>query len=157
GTQKIGSSEDDVAINASPNRLEELNDLPIKAINGSTIYIRDVAHVRNGYPPQTNIVRVDGPPAGLLSIQKIGNPATLDIISEVRPRLPLIQAGLPQGLEVRPIGDQSLFVRASITGVLREALVAACLTALMILIFLGSWRSTLIIAVSIPLSILTSI
>jgi CzcA family heavy metal efflux pump len=157
GTQKIGTSEYDVAINASPQKLEDLNDLPIKSIGGSTIYIHDVAHVRNGYPPQTNIVRVDGKRAVLLSIQKVGNASTLDIISEVKHRLPQIQASLPPGLNVRPIGDQSLFVEASITGVLREALVAACLTALMILIFLGSWRSTLIIAVSIPLSILTSI
>jgi CzcA family heavy metal efflux pump len=157
GTQKIGTSEYDVAINASPQKLDELNDLPIRSVGGSTIYIRDVAHVRNGYPPQTNIVRVDGKRAVLLSIQKVGNASTLDIISEVKHRLPQIQAGLPQGLNVRPIGDQSLFVRASINGVLREALVAACLTALMILVFLGSWRSTLIIAVSIPLSILTSI
>jgi multidrug efflux pump subunit AcrB len=157
GTQKIGGSEYDVSINASPDRVEELNDLPIKAIGTSTIYIRDVAHVRNGYPPQTNIVRVDGKRAVLLSIQKTGNASTLDIISELKRRLPGIQASLPPGLDIHPIADQSLFVRASITGVLREALVAACLTALMILVFLGSWRSTLIIAASIPLSILTSI
>ncbi|HEX4348174.1 MAG TPA: efflux RND transporter permease subunit, partial [Vicinamibacterales bacterium] len=157
GTEKIGSHEYDVSINASPDRLEELNDLPIRSVGTATIYVRDVAHVRNGYPPQTNIVRVDGHRAVLMSIQKIGNASTLDIIQEVRNRLPRIQATLPPGLDVHPIGDQSLFVRASITGVLREALVAACLTALMILIFLGSWRSTLIIAVSIPLSILTSI
>ena len=157
GTQKIGSTEYDVDINASPKTIEELNDLPIRTVGGSTIYIRDVAHVRDGFPPQTNIVRVDGQRAALLTIQKVGNASTLDIINNVKKALPRIEASLPPELEIKPLADQSLFVQASITGVLREAVIAACLTALMILVFLGSWRSTVIIAVSIPLSILTSI
>ncbi len=157
GTQKIGGSEYDVAVNASPRRVDELNDLPIKTVGTTTIAIRDVAHVHDGYPPQTNIVRVDGQRAVLVTIQKVGNASTLDIIARVKSLLPGIRASLPPALDIKPIGDQSLFVRASISGVLREAVVAACLTALMILIFLGSWRSTIIIAVSIPLSILVSI
>src|SRR5262249_10621234 len=132
GTQKIGGYEYDVDLNASPKRGAELNDLPIKVSGKPPIYIRDVAHVRDGFPPQTNIVRVNGQRAVLLTIQKVGNTSTLDIISRVKSLLPPIQAGLPQGLEVHAIGDQSLFVRASINGVLREAIVAACLTALMI-------------------------
>jgi CzcA family heavy metal efflux pump len=157
GTQKIGGSEYDVSVNASPKRVEELNDLPIKTVGTTTILIRDVAHVRDGYPPQTNIVRVNGQRAVLMTIQKVGNASTLDIIAHVKALLPEIKASLPPALDILPIGDQSLFVRASINGVLREAVVAACLTALMILIFLGSWRSTIIIAVSIPLSVLVSI
>src|SRR5471032_54576 len=155
GTQKLGSLEYDVDINASPKTVEELNDLPIRTVAGNTVYIHDVAHVRDGFPPQTNIVRVDGSRAALLTIQKVGNASTLDIINNVKKALPKIEAGLP--LEIKPLADQSVFVEASISGVLREALIAACLTALMILVFLGSWRSTLIIAVSIPLSILCSI
>src|SRR3954462_14472274 len=157
GTQKIGSTEYDVDMNASPKTVEELNDLPIRTVGGSTIYIHDVAHVRNGYPPQTNIVRVNGSRAALLTIKKVGNASTLDIIRNIKAALPRIQAGLPPELDIKPLADQSLFVKASITGVLREALIAACLTALMILVFLGSWRSTVIIAASIPLSILSSI
>jgi CzcA family heavy metal efflux pump len=157
GTSKIGDLEYDVRLQGSPERVEELNDLPIKTVDGTPIYIRDVAHVRNGYPPQTNIVRVNGQRASLLTIMKTGQASTLDIISRVKETLPRIAAGLPQDLEIRPLADQSLFVSAAIQGVIREAVIAACLTALMILTFLGSWRSTLIIAVSIPLSILTSI
>src|SRR5471032_418175 len=157
GTQKLGSLEYDVDINASPKTVEELNDLPIRTVAGNTVYIHDVAHVRDGFPPQTNIVRVDGSRAALLTIQKVGNASTLDIINNVKTLLPKIEAGLPPELEIKPLADQSVFVEASISGVLREALVAACLTALMILVFLGSWRSTVIIAVSIPLSILSSI
>src|SRR5207253_2324402 len=119
--------------------------------------IRDVAYVRDGFPPQTNIVRVNGHRASLLTIQKNGNASTLDIISGIKSLLPHIMSGLPPELKVEPLADQSLFVRASIDGVVREALIAACLTGFMILIFLGSWRSTIIIAVSIPLSILCSI
>src|SRR6202140_5152815 len=122
-----------------------------------TIYIRDVAQVRDGNPPQTNIVMVDGQRAALMTILKLGNTSTLDIINEIKQQLPTVLASLPPEFRARPIADQSLFVRASINGVVREAVIAACLTGLMILIFLGSWRSTLIIAVSIPLSILTSI
>ena len=157
GTQKLGSTEYDVDINASPKTIEELNDLPIRTVGSNTIYIHDVAHVRDGFPPQTNIVRVDGSRAALLTIQKVGNASTLDIINNVKKALPRIEASLPPELEIKPLADQSVFVEASISGVLREALVAACLTALMILVFLGSWRSTVIIAVSIPLSILSSI
>ena len=157
GTSKIGSFEYDVNLNGSPQKVSELNDLPIKTVGGTPIYIRDVAHVRNGFPPQTNIVRVDGRRASLITVQKSGNASTLDVIDRVKQRIPEVLPSLPDGLEVKPLLDQSVFVRASINGVLREAVVAACLTALMILIFLGSWRSTIIIAVSIPLSILTSI
>ena len=157
GTTKIGQFEYDVDLNGSPKTVAELNDLPIKRVGNTTIYIRDVAFVRNGFPPQTNIVRVDGKRASLLTIQKTGNASTLDIISGIKALLPRIEAQLPPELEIKPLADQSLFVRASINGVLREGLIAACLTGLMILVFLGSWRSTVIIAVSIPLSILTSI
>jgi multidrug efflux pump subunit AcrB len=157
GTQKLGRTEYDVDLNASPKTIEELNDLPIRTVAGNTIYIHDVAHVRDGFPPQTNIVRVDGARAALLTIQKVGNASTIDIINTVKKLLPTIAAGLPPELEIKPLADQSVFVQASISGVLREALIAACLTALMILVFLGSWRSTVIIAVSIPLSILSSI
>ena len=157
GTSKIGSREYDVDINGSPRTVAELNDLPIKTVGGSTIYIHDVAHVRDGAAPQTNIVRVNGQRAALLIVQKTGNASTLDIISQIKAALPRILPTLPPELDVKLLGDASVFVQASITGVLREAVVAACLTALMILVFLGSWRSTLIIAVSIPLSILISI
>src|SRR5690349_410429 len=157
GTSKIGSIEYDVDLNASPQTVNELNDLPIKTVGSTPIYIRDVAHVRNGYPPQTNIARVDGQRAALMVIQKTGNASTLDVIANVKDAVARVLPGLPPNLEVKPLADQSLFVRASIQGVLREAVIAACLTALMILVFLGSSRSTLIIAVSIPLSILSSI
>jgi multidrug efflux pump subunit AcrB len=157
GTTKIGPFEYQVDINGSPQTVAELNDLPIKTVNGSTVYIRDIGHVRDGFPPQTNIVRVDGKRASLMTIQKIGKSSTLDIISSVKAILPSILAGLPPQLVVKPLSDQSIFVKASISGVIREGVIAACLTGLMILLFLGSWRSTLIIAVSIPLSILTSI
>ena len=157
GTAKIGTYEYQVDMNGSPETVKELNDLPIKAVGGSTIYVRDVAYVRDGFPPQTNIVRVDGTRSALLSIQKNGNASTLDIIAGIKGLLPQILAGLPPNLDVKLLSDQSIFVRASIDGVVREGIIAACLTGLMILVFLGSWRSTLIIAVSIPLSILTSI
>jgi multidrug efflux pump subunit AcrB len=157
GTVKIGSFEDDVDLNSSPKTVQEMNDLPIKTVGTNTIYIRDVAHVRDGNPPQTNIVMVDGQRAALMTVLKLGKTSTLDIIKQIKQELPVVLAGLPPTFRARPIADQSLFVRASINGVVREAIIAACLTGLMILIFLGSWRSTLIIAVSIPLSILTSI
>jgi len=157
GTSKIGSFEYDVDLNASPTRIDELNDLPIKTVGSTPIYIRDVAHVRNGYPPQTNIARVDGQRAALMIVQKVGNASTLDVISKVKEAIERTAPSLPASLNIKPLADQSLFVRASIQGVLREAIIAACLTALMILVFLGSWRSTIIIAVSIPLSILSSI
>jgi multidrug efflux pump subunit AcrB len=157
GTSKIGLFEYAVDLNGSPQAVPELNDLPIKTVGTSTIYIRDVAFVRDGFPPQTNIVRVNGQRASLLTVLKNGNASTLDIISGIKGLLPQILSGLPPELNIQQLADQSLFVRASINGVLREGIIAACLTGLMILIFLGSWRSTIIIAVSIPLSILTSI
>ncbi len=157
GTAKIGTFEYEIDTNSAPKTIQGLNDLPIKTVNGATIYIRDVAHVRDGYPPQTNIVRVDGQRASLLTVQKTGSSSTLDIIMSIRGRLPTILASLPPALRITPLSDQSVFVRGAISGVVREALIAACLTGAMILLFLGSWRSTVIIAVSIPLSILTSI
>ncbi len=157
GTSKIGPVEYDVDINASPRTVEELNDLPIRMVNRTPIYVRDVAHVRNGFPPQTNIVRVNGQRASFLSVQKSGSASTLDIIDRVKAALPRVLAGLPPELKVDQLGDQSVFVRASIEGVLREGVIAACLTALLILVLLGSWRSTVIITVSIPLSILAAI
>ncbi len=157
GTAKIGMFEYELDTNSAPKTIEALNNLPIKTVNGAMVYIHDVAHVRDGYPPQTNIVRVDGQRASLLTIQKTGTASTLDIIKSIRGRLPLILASLPPALRITPLSDQSVFVRGAISGVVREAIIAACLTGIMILLFLGSWRSTLIIAISIPLSILTSI
>ena len=157
GTQKIGDREYFVAVNASPKTIDELNSLPVTTRNGSVIYVRDVAHVRDGYPPQTNIVRRDGHRGVLMSVLKTGAASTLDIISSIKQRLPDIRAALPSNFHIDLVGDQSIFVRAAIAGVVREAVIAAALTALMILLFLGSWRSTLMIAISIPLSILASI
>ncbi len=156
GTEKVGMYEYQIETNSAPRRIEELNDIPVKTVNGATVYMRDVAHIRNGFPPQTNIVRVDGRRAVLMTILKSGNASTLSIISRVRAVLPIAATSLPPQLKIVPLSDQSIFVRGAITGVVREAVIAACLTAVMILIFLGSWRSTLIIAVSIPLSILVS-
>ena len=157
GTAKLGSLEYQVELNASPKTIQELNDIPVKTVNGATIYLRDVAHVRDGFSPQTNIVRQDGVRGALLSVLKNGGASTVDIVKNIRDMMPRIEATLPPGLDVRMLFDQSLFVRAAIQGVVREALTAACLTAAMILLFLGNWRSTLIIAISIPLSILTSV
>ena len=157
GTSKIGPFEYDVDINGSPVTVAELNDLPVRTSGSNTTFVRDVANVRDGSPPQTNLVRVNGQRASLLTIQKAGNASTLSVIEGVKEMLPFIKTTVPPDLEIRALADQSFFVRASINGVLREAAIAACLTGLMILLFLGSWRSTLIIAVSIPLSILASI
>lgn len=157
GDLKMGHFDYQIETNSAPGSIAALNNLPIKTFNGATIYIRDIGNVRDGYPPQTNIVRVDGKRASLLTIQKTGNASTLDIIANVRAELPRIAAQLPQVLRIQPISDQSVFVRGAISGVVREALIAACLTAAMILIFLGSWRSTIIIAVSIPLSVICSL
>ena len=157
GDVKMGHVDYQIETNSAPDSVAALNDLPIKTVNGSTVYIHDIGNVRDGFPPQTNIVRVDGQRASLMTILKTGNASTLDIISNVRKQLPLIAAQLPQALRIRPISDQSVFVKSAISGVAREAIIAGCLTAAMILIFLGSWRSTLIIAVSIPLSILCSL
>jgi CzcA family heavy metal efflux pump len=157
GTEKIGEFEYNVRLEGSPHVVDEFNDLPIKTVNGTVVYFHDVAHVRDGSGPQTNIVRVNGQPASLMTIQKTGDASTLDIIGGIRQRLPLIRDSSPPALDIMPIGDQSIFVRSAITGVVREGIIAAALTALMILLFLGSWRSTLIITISIPLSILSSI
>ena len=157
GTEKIGTFEYQVTLNASPTVLDDLNDMPIKTVNGATIYLRDVAHVYDGFSPQQNLVRIDGKHSVLTTIQKNGNASTLDIIKNVKALLPRIEAGAPPGLNVGLVGDQSGFVKASVNGVIREGITAAALTGLMILLFLGSWRSTLIITVSIPLAILSSI
>jgi multidrug efflux pump subunit AcrB len=157
GTVKIGEFEYDVDQNASPRTVAELNDLPIKQVGNSTIYLRDVAQVSQGFAPQTNIVRHDGLRGVLMPVLKTGSASTLAIVQGIRDLLPRVAATLPPELNIQPLADQAIFVRAAISGVIREAVIAACLTAAMILLFLGSWRSTLIIAVSIPLSILTSI
>jgi len=157
GTIKIGQFEYQLETNSAPDTIAALNNLPIKQVNGAMVYIRDVAHVRNGFPPQTNIVRVDGQRASLLSVMKTGNASTLNIVKGILAKVDGLKSQLPPQLKITPLGDQSIFVRSSIDGVVHEAIIAACLTAVMILIFLGSWRSTLIIAVSIPLSILTSL
>ncbi len=157
GTLKVGTYEYQVDTNSAPSTIAGLNDLPIRQVNGAMVYVHDVAHVRDGFPPQTNIVRVDGQRAALLTIQKNGNASTLDIIKGIYNKLPTIKDTLPPQLRITPLSDQSIFVRGAITGVVHEALIAACLTGFMILVFLGSWRSTLIIAVSIPLSILVSL
>jgi multidrug efflux pump subunit AcrB len=158
GTSKIGMKEYDVDIpNAAPETIAQLNRIPIKTIGTTTIYISDVAWVRDGFPPQTNIVRVNGQRASLLTVQKNGTTSTLSIIAGIKALLPQIKATVPPQLDIKPLADQSIFVKGSIQGVVREALIAACLTAVMILIFLGSWRSTIIIAVSIPLAILCSV
>jgi len=157
GTMKIDRFEYAIETNSAPDVVNDLNNLPIQTSNGAVIYIRDVAHVRDGYPPQTNIVRVDGRRAILMSIMKTGSASTLDIIAGIRAKLDSIKGQLPPQLHISALSDQSIFVRGAIGGVVREAIVAACLTAVMILVFLGSMRSTVIIAVSIPLSILCSI
>jgi multidrug efflux pump subunit AcrB len=157
GTMKIGRFEYAIETNSAPTLIGQLNDLPIKAVNGAVIYIRDVAHVRDGSPPQTNIVRVDGRRAVLMNILKVGSASTLDIIEGVRTKIAGLTGQLPPQLKISALSDQSIFVRGAISGVVREGIIAACLTGVMILVFLGSWRSTLIIAVSIPLSILCSL
>src|SRR5438445_2315742 len=157
GTAKMGPIEYDVAINSSPEILDQLNDIPIRYVNGAMVYLRDVAFVHDGFTPQTNLVRRDGRHSALLPVLTSGSASTLAVVTGVRNLMPKIQAGLPKSLNVDFLFDQSLFVRASITGVLREGAIAACLTALMILLFLHSWRSTLIVATSIPLSLLASI
>jgi multidrug efflux pump subunit AcrB len=158
GTSKIGSKEYDVDIpNAAPQTIADLNRIPIKTIGSTTIYMKDVAWVRDGFPPQTNIVRVNGQRSVLLTIQKAGDASTLKVISGIKSLLPQIATTVPKQLTMHPLAVQSIFVLGAINGVVREALIAACLTAVMILVFLGNWRSTLIIATSIPLAILTSI
>jgi multidrug efflux pump subunit AcrB len=157
GTAKIGSREYPVLLNSSPDTVAALNDLPIKQVNGKVVYIHDVAHVRDGFAVQQNIVASNGQRGSLLSVLKGQGASTLAIVQRVKSALPAIQATLPRDLEITPLFDQSLFVRAALKGVVTEAAIAAALTALMMLVFLGSWRSTLIVAVSIPLSILASL
>ena len=157
GTAKMGTREYQVHLNSNPDVLQQLNDLPIKQVNGATIYVRDVAQVHDGYAVQQSIVRRNGQRGALLTVLKGGGASTLDVVKRIRDRLPSVMATLPASLKADPLGDQSLFVKAAISGVIREAIIAACLTALMILLFLGSWRSTLIVAVSIPLAILSSV
>src|SRR3979490_1968516 len=157
GTAKIGRTEYNVGLNGAPSAVDALNHIPVKVVNGGTLYIQDVAHVRDGYAVQQNIVRQDGQRGVLLAVQKSGSASTLSIVGAIYKALPGIKATLPSQLVITPQFDQSLFVRASLQGVVREAGIAALLTSVMILMFLGSWRSTLIIAISIPLSILTSL
>jgi Cation/multidrug efflux pump len=157
GTQKIGRYEYTLQLNNSPSDIEELGNLPVKVVDGATVFIRDVAHVRDGAPPQTNIVHVNGDRSVLMTVLKNGSASTLAIIAGVKQRVAAMKDALPADLKIVPIGDQSLFVSGAIAGVAREGVIAAALTSLMILLFLGSWRSTLIIATSIPLAILSSI
>ncbi|HSI18053.1 MAG TPA: efflux RND transporter permease subunit, partial [Sphingomonas sp.] len=157
GFAKIGGYQYAVKLNNAPGSVEELNNLPIKVVNGATIYMRDVAHVRDGSAPQTNVVHVDGARSVLMTILKNGSTSTLAIVQGIKDALPKIQETLPAALKIVPIGDQSLFVKAAVGGVIKEGAIAAALTSLMILLFLGSWRSTVIIAISIPLAILTAI
>src|SRR5665213_1836480 len=157
GTAKIGAFEYNIKLNDSPEAIDELNDLPIRTVDGATVFIRDVAHVRDGSPPQRNEVRVNGHRAVLMSVLKSGSASTLAIVAGVKSILPRIQQSLPPSLHISLLNDQSLFVKAAISGVVKEGVLAAALTSLMILLFLGSWRSTLIIATSIPLAVLSSI
>jgi CzcA family heavy metal efflux pump len=157
GTVKLGPLEYNVEMNGTPRTIAELNDLPVKTVNGSTLYMRDVAHIRDGFAPQTNIVRQDGNRGALMSIYKNGNASTLQIVAGIKNIVAQAAQALPPELKITSLFDQSLFVRASIQGVLREGLIAAALTAVMILIFLGDWRPTIVISISIPLSIFVSI
>jgi CzcA family heavy metal efflux pump len=157
GTIKIGQSEYDVRTNGTPRTVEELAGIPLKQVNGTTIFLRDVASVSDGYQVQTNIVRQDGRRGVLISVLKNGNSSTLDVVKGVRLLLPRVATTISSDIKITALSDQSVFVRGAVQGVIREAIIAAALTAIMILVFLGSWRSTLIIAISIPLSILTSV
>jgi len=157
GTAKMGANEYPIILNTTPEALEELQDLPIKTAKGTTVYLRDVANVRDGYAPQTNMVHVQGRRSVLMSILKLGGASTLDVVDRIHAMLPVTMSRLPKELKASLLFDQSVFVRASINGVVKEAAIAAGLTALMILLFLGSWRSTLIVVISIPLSIMTSV
>ena len=152
GTAKMGPFEYDVRLNASTRTVPELNDLPVKVVGNSTIYLRGVANVRDAFAPQTNIVRQDGRRGALVTVLKAGNGSTIDVVKGIRGLLPRVAQTLPPEFKIVPLADQSIFVRGAVNGVIRETVIAGCLTGLMILLFLGSWRSTLIIAVSIPLS-----
>ena len=142
GTAKISQFEYDVRINATPRTVQQLNDLPIKTVGNATIYLQDVATVSDGFAPQTNVVRQDGRRGVLVSILKAGNASTIDVVDGIRGMLSRVEQTLPPQLHIQPLADQSIFVKAAVSGVIREAVIAACLTALMILLFLGSWRST---------------
>src|SRR5215471_757151 len=157
GTVKIGDKDFQVRTNSSPRDMAELNFMPLRVVNGATVYLKDVAQVRDGYSVQTSIVRTNGRRGALLTVLRNGKASTLAVVNNVKAALPKILAGLPSALQVKQLFDQSLFVRAAINGVVREGVIAACLTGLMILLFLGSWRSTIIVCISIPLSILTSL
>jgi len=157
GTEKIGQLEYTVDLNDAPKQIAEFNDLPVKTVDGTVVYMHDVAYVHDSSPPQTNVVKVDGKNAVLITVIKTGSASTLDIIAGIRARLPDIQKTLPPGLHLTAVGDQSVFVKQSVSAVISEGVIAAALTGLMILLFLGSWRSTLIITVSIPLAILASV
>ncbi|MGH6853303.1 MAG: efflux RND transporter permease subunit, partial [Methylocella sp.] len=157
GTEKIGKFEYTINLNDSPKRIEEFNDLPIKAVNGTVVYMRDVAYVHDSAPPQTNVVQLNGRKAVLMTVLKRGSVSTLDVIAGVKNLLPVIAKSLPEGLEMKLVGDESVFVKSAVGTVIQEGLIAATLTGLMILLFVGSWRSTLIITVSIPLAILASL
>src|SRR3981081_4167399 len=157
GTQKIGTFEYTVNLNTSPPDIAAFNDLPIKTVNGTVIYMRDVADVHDGSPPQTNVVHVDGKNAVLLAVIKAGSVSTLSIISGIKHLLPSVTKTLPAGLNLTAVGDQSVFVTSAVSSVVREAVIAAALNGLMILLFLGNWRSTLIISISIPLAVLASV
>lgn len=157
GTAKIGDTEFNIALNASPDSFDGLNSIPVRTVNGATTYLREVAHVRDGYAPQTNIVRQNGERALLLSALKNGGASTLDVVNQIKAKLPALISLLPEGVDVKLLFDQSTFVKAAISGVIHEALIAAGLTAVMLLLFLGNWRTTTIIAISIPLSIFSSL
>jgi len=153
GTSKIGDTEFNISLNASPTTIEGLNDIPVKTVNGATTYLREVAHVRDGFSPQINIVRQNGQRGLLLTALKNGGASTLDVVNNLKQKLPSLLPLLPEGIEVKLLADQSIFVKEAIAGVIHEALIAAALTAIMLLLFLGNWRTTTIIAISIPLSI----
>jgi multidrug efflux pump subunit AcrB len=157
GTEKMGKFEWNVALNASPDKVQQINRLPVKEVNGTIVYIRDVAYVHEGYPPQTNIIRVNGQHAALLEVLKIGGASTLSIVSQIKSLLNRVQGSMPSNLRMDIVSDQSTFVRAAVTGVAREAVIAALLVGIMILLFLGSWRSTVIIVLEIPLAILFAV
>ncbi|MDO6413237.1 efflux RND transporter permease subunit [Sphingomonas sp. BIUV-7] len=157
GFAKIGTYQYSVKLNNAPSSIDALNDLPVKVVNGATIYMRDVAYVRDGAAPQTNVVHVDGGRSVLITVLKNGSTSTLAIIDGIKDAIPKIAQGLPDTLKIKPVGDQSLFVKAAVSGVVKEGAIAAALTSLMILLFLGSWRSTVIIALSIPLAVLAAI
>jgi len=157
GTAKIGAKEYPIDLNTSPTLIEGLNNLPIKTVDGTVIHLQDVAQVRDGYLPQQNVVRQDGVRSSMISVLKNGTASTLQVASGVKAAMASVLKTVIGDVQVKLFGDQSLFVEAAISGVVREGVIAACLTAVMLLLFLGSWRSTVIVAISIPLSVLASL